>query len=106
MGEGFAVDAEELRQHAANLESLAERFAAIEAASAHIAQDAEAYGKACMWMPAVMEGRHQRQDELVAYVAENLALAAGELRGAAADYDDTDQAARRELRGSLGELEG
>ncbi|MCD0443100.1 hypothetical protein LO763_05590 [Glycomyces sp. A-F 0318] len=98
MAGGFGVETEELLRHAANLEALAERFAAVKAASAHIVQDDEAYGKACLWMPMVMEGRHRRQDELVAYVAENLALAAGELRAAAGAYDDADQASHQEMR--------
>ena len=106
MAGGYTVESEELLAHAATLESLAERFAAIKEASTHIVQDDEAYGLACMWMSQTMEDRHAKQDELVAYVHENLTLAAGELRAAAAAYDDTDTAAQQEMQGLLAELEG
>lgn len=106
MAGGYTVESEELLAHAAALESLAERFEAIKEASTHIVQDDEAYGHFCVWMSSVMANRHQKQDDLVAYVQENLTLAAGELRAAAAAYDDTDTAAQQEMQGLLAELEG
>lgn len=90
MGTGYSVDPEQLRDHAKSLESLKDRFEAVRTASSHIEQDDEAYGLFCVWMTWVMDGRHQRQDELVDYLAENLGLAAEALRGTAGDYEDSD----------------
>ena len=90
MGDGYTVDIEQLRTHARNLESLKERFAAVKAASTHIAQDDQAYGLLCGWIAAVLEGRHQKQDELVTGVEENLSIAARTLRDNADDYEEMD----------------
>ncbi|WP_410813795.1 type VII secretion target [Micromonospora sp. 067-2] len=91
MDDGFAVEAEEIRTHARNVDALAERFAAVKAASAHIAQDDAAYGLLCGWISAVLEGKHTRQDELFAEVEENLRLAATGLRQTADSYDAVDE---------------
>lgn len=104
MGDGYTVDVAQLRQHAANLDSLKERFAAVKAASTHIAQDDQAYGVLCGWISAILEGRHKKQDELIAYVEENLALAAQSLRDGATAYEEMDGAAATNLRGIHGEL--
>jgi hypothetical protein len=90
MGDGYTVKPEELRKHAANLDSLKERFAAVKSASAHITQDDQAYGLLCGWISGILEDRHRTQDELVAYVEENLAIAAKELRDTADDYEAED----------------
>ena len=103
MTDGFSVDAAQLRRHRATVEEVRARFGVVRSASASIAQDDTAYGLLCGWLPAVLEGRHQRQDSLIAYVEENLALAAGALADVADAYDDVDtgaadavhQAARR-----------
>lgn len=104
MGDGYTVDVAQLRQHAANLDSLKERFAAVKAASTHIAQDDQAYGVLCGWISAILEGRHKKQDELIAYVEENLVLAAQSLRDGAAAYEEMDGANATTLRGIQGEL--
>ncbi|MGI5520163.1 type VII secretion target [Micromonospora sp. CA-259024] len=90
MNDGFAVDADEIRAHARNIEALAGRFAAVKAASGHIAQDDSAYGLLCGWISGVLESKHVRQDELFAAVEENLTLAAIGLRQTADDYDTVD----------------
>lgn len=92
-GDGFLVDAAQIRRHAAQLEAVRARFGAVKSASAHIAQDDAAYGLLCGWLPAVLEGRHQRQDSLLAYVEENLALAADALTAVASAYEDVDAGA-------------
>ena len=89
-GDGYTADPEQIRRHAENLESLKARFDAVKSASAAIAQDGRAYGLLCGWMPAVLEGRHARQDELIAYVEENLGLAADSLRDTADHYAELD----------------
>lgn len=90
MSNGFAVDTDQIRAHAANVEAVLDRFDAVKAASAHIAQDDQAYGLLCGWISGVLEGKHTRQDELIAKVAENLRLVAAGLRSSAQVYDTTD----------------
>ncbi|MFG2050816.1 type VII secretion target [Micromonospora sp. NPDC048935] len=90
MNDGFAVDADEIRAHARNIEALAGRFAAVRAASAHITQDDSAYGLLCGWIAGVLADKHARQDELFAAVEENLTLAASGLRQTADGYDTVD----------------
>ncbi|MFI7599945.1 hypothetical protein [Actinoplanes sp. NPDC049681] len=98
MTDGFLVDAAQIRRHIRNVEAIRARFAAVRAASTHIAQDDGAYGLLCSWLPAVLEGRHQRQDSLVAYVEENLALAADELAAVADAYEEVDAGAADAIR--------
>jgi hypothetical protein len=90
MADGFHVDIAQLRAHTRNVEAIRARFAAVKAASAYIAQDDQAYGLLCGWMSAVLEGRHAKQDELIAYVEENLELVAAELDFTATDYETAD----------------
>jgi uncharacterized protein YukE len=90
MGDRYTVDPAELRKHAGDIDSLKERFAAVKAASAHIAQDDQAYGVLCGWISGILEGRHTKQDELIAYVEENLDIVARELRETADDYEARD----------------
>ncbi|MEE6263806.1 type VII secretion target [Plantactinospora sonchi] len=90
MSDDYAVDTAQIRAHAAKLDDLHARFDAVKAASAHISQNDAAYGMLCGWIAGILEGRHVRQDQLVAYVQENLTLAAGSLRTVADNYDTTD----------------
>ncbi|SDE20718.1 type VII secretion target [Glycomyces harbinensis] len=87
---GYIVDPEQLRAHASNLEQFKTRFEALKSASANIAQDDEAYGQLCGWISGLLEERHQRQDGLVAYVEENIGLAAESMRAAADAYEQSD----------------
>jgi hypothetical protein len=91
MADGYTTDVEQIRAHAKNLETLRQRFDAVKAASSHIAQDDQAYGLLCGWIAGLLEGRHNRQDELIAYVEENLSLAAKSLRDTADDYESRDR---------------
>jgi hypothetical protein len=92
MGDGFDVDFAQLRAHAANVEAIQARFAAVQSASAHIAQDDQAYGLLCGWIAGVLEDKHTRQDELIASVEENLALVATALRASADEYEAIEDA--------------
>jgi hypothetical protein len=93
VADGFSVVADQLRRHARNIDTLRDRFNAVKAASAHITQNNSAYGTLCSWMPAVLEGRHKKQDELFAYVEENLSLVAQHLQADAAAYEQADRSA-------------
>jgi hypothetical protein len=86
--DGFNVEVEQLRVHARNVEAIRSRFGAVKSASAHIAQDDQAYGLLCGWISGVLEGRHAKQDELIAYGEENLELVVKEL-GLSADVYQT-----------------
>lgn len=104
MGDGFHVDAEKLRAHAGKVEAIQERFGAVKSASGHIAQDDQAYGVLCSWISGILEGRHTKQDELLAYVEENLAQAATALRATADDYDRGEDEHGQNLRAAGGGL--
>ncbi|GAA3027918.1 type VII secretion target [Actinokineospora globicatena] len=93
MTDGYAVDVEQIRRHAARLDAIRGRFAAVRSASAHISGDARAYGKLCGWISQVLAGRHQKQNDLVGEVAENLSMAASSLRESADAYATNDTAA-------------
>jgi hypothetical protein len=93
----YEVDTEQLRTHAANVDAIKERFAAVKAASAHIAQDDQAYGLLCGWIAGVLEGRHTTQDELHSFAENNLALVAQELRQSADDYDAMEDDNKRRI---------
>lgn len=91
MSDGFTTNPAELRAHAANVDTVRERFGNVKAASAHIAQDDQAYGVLCGWISGVLEARHQKQDELLGRVEENLSLVATSLRDTADDYETHEQ---------------
>ncbi|HEY8372663.1 MAG TPA: type VII secretion target [Pseudonocardiaceae bacterium] len=103
MADGYHVDVEQLRAHARNLEAIKERFAAVKAASAHIARDDQAYGLLCGWIAGVLEERHVKQDELLARAEENLALAAQELQATANEYEDLEYTNAGLIRSAGGE---
>ena len=80
--------------------------AAVKDASTHIAQDDQAYGLLCGWISAILEGRHQRQDDLVAYVEENLSLVATSLRDAADVYEEMEAGTADTMTGISNNLGG
>ncbi|MFI5890790.1 hypothetical protein ACIA5D_11805 [Actinoplanes sp. NPDC051513] len=98
MSDGFAVDSRQMRAHAARIEAVQQRFGAVRAASAAIAQDDAAYGVLCGWISAILQRRHVRQDELIAYVEENLRAAAEAVVRTGDDYDRSDDEAASRLR--------
>jgi hypothetical protein len=99
MADGLEVALDQLREHAAHIAALKDRFGAVKAASAHIDQNNSAYGWLCQWMPPLMEERHRAQDELYAYVEENLSLVAQRLRQTVQSYDDTERIAADSIKG-------
>ncbi|MCH7233048.1 type VII secretion target [Glycomyces sp. L485] len=103
---GYEVDPEQLRSHASNLENFSARFDAVLGASSHIAQDDEAYGQLCGWIAGILEDRHVRQDNLVTYVQENIALAAESIRAAADAYEESDNDASVSFDDFASQLEG
>lgn len=104
MGDGFHVDIEQLLAHARNVEAVWRRFDAVKQASTHIQQDDQAYGLLCGWISGVLEGRHTTQDELIAYVAENLDIAVAELQASAEAYSSVDNSSADRI-GRVGVVE-
>ncbi len=104
MAEGFQIAAEQVRGHARNIDAIQDRFRAVRAASAHITQNDAAYGTLCQWMPRVLEARHKRQDELLAYVEENFSMVAHSLRRTAELYESTDNANAERINGMAADL--
>lgn len=102
MADSYIVDIDQIRAHARTVEAIRARFEAVKTASAHIAQDDQAYGLLCGWISAVLEGRHTRQDELFAGVEENLALVAEELNLTADEYGDVDESNARSITAAGG----
>ena len=98
MADGFAADVPQLRAHAAKIDAVQEQFAAVKAASAAISEDDAAYGRLCGWISAILQRRHERQDQLLAYVEENLHLAADALIATGRDYAQVDDRAAQRLR--------
>ena len=98
MADAFHVDPAQLRRHAAHVQAVRDQLGAIKDASAAISQNDAAYGLLCGWIAAILEARHRKQDELYAYVEENLALAAEALNATAADYEATDGDASEQIR--------
>lgn len=104
MGEGYNVDVEQIREHAARVASIQARFGAVKSASANIAQDDQAYGLLCGWISGVLESKHTRQDEVIAYVEENLALVVKALGDTAADYEAIEESNTGRITSASGGL--
>jgi hypothetical protein len=100
---GYDVDVEQIRAHAAHVEAILGRFEAVKSASAHITRDDQAYGALCGWISGILEGRHTRQDELVAGVENNLRLTVTHLRSTAETYQAVDEDNADKVRSAGGE---
>lgn len=64
----------QILRHAAQVEAVRVRFAAVHEASAVVVGDETVYGRLCRWIIGTVLEKHARQDELVSYVEENLRL--------------------------------
>lgn len=98
VSELFDVDVEQLRAHARNVDAVRARFEAVKAASANIAQDDQAYGLLCGWISGILEGKHARQDGLIAQVEKNLDLVVRTLHLSADDYQAIEDSTAANLR--------
>ncbi len=102
MTDGFSVDAQQIRAHATKVDAIQQRFAAVKSASSAIVADDAAYGLLCGWMAGILEARHAKQNELYAYVEENLRLASDALIRTSQDYEVADDAAANRIRSAGG----
>ncbi|PRY59609.1 type VII secretion target [Glycomyces artemisiae] len=92
MSDRFGVVPDDLRAHAANIDAVRERFADVLSAIDTIAQDNEAYGIICQFLPPILAGRQDEQKELTTMAEENLQLLADAVRATADDYEAADEA--------------
>jgi hypothetical protein len=102
VSDSFQVDAAQLYRHASNVQAVRDQFAAIKNASQAIGQNDAAYGVLCGWISAVLERRHAGQDQLYAYVQENLQLMAEALVATGGDYDTVDSTAQSRIQAAGG----
>ena len=102
MSDSFQVDSSQLLRHAGNVRSVSDQLAAIKNASSAISQDDSAYGLLCGWIATILERRHAGQDDLYAYVEENLRLLTDALDATARDYDAVDDNAGSNIRAAGG----
>jgi hypothetical protein len=98
VSDAFQVDSSQLYRHAANVRAVRDQLAAIKGASGAISQDDSAYGLLCGWISAILERRHDGQNQLYTYVEENLQLLAEALDATGRDYDTVDSQARGAIR--------
>ncbi|WP_335987929.1 type VII secretion target [Glycomyces sp. MUSA5-2] len=104
MSDHFEVVSDDLRTHAVSIDAVRERFDSILSAIDTIAQDNEAYGIICQFLPPILQGRQDEQKELTTMARENLELLAEALRTTADSYDSADEdvaAAHRDIQNSL-----
>jgi Excreted virulence factor EspC, type VII ESX diderm len=102
MPDAFQADPSQLFRHAANVRAVRDQLAAVKGASGAIAQDVGAYGLLCGWISTILQRRHVEQDQLYAYVEENLHLLAEALDATGRDYDTVDGDAQRRIRAAGG----
>ncbi|MEU4240896.1 type VII secretion target [Actinoplanes sp. NPDC026619] len=102
MSDAFQVDSSQLFRHAANVRAIRDQLATIKGASSAISQDDSAYGQLCGWISAILERRHDGQDQLYTYVEENLQLLADALDATGRDYDAVDSNAQNVIRAAGG----
>jgi uncharacterized protein YukE len=102
---GFEVDPEALRQHAAALEGLRDRFAALAEASASVTKTNGAFGLMFSdWMEPVLDGKHDEVHALIPATAAAVESHAVALRECAESYDAADEATASDLEALTGEL--
>lgn len=98
MSDHFEVVTDDLRTHAASIDAVRDRFGAVLSAIDTIAQDNEAYGIICQFLPPVLAGRQEEQKELTTMAQENLELLAEAVRATADEYDAVDEAVASDYR--------
>jgi hypothetical protein len=100
----FEVVTDDLRTHAANIDAVRQRFDAVLSAIDTVAQDNEAYGIICQFLPPILSNRQDEQKELTTMAQENLQLLAEAVRGTADDYDAVDEAVAGEYTSIQAEI--
>ncbi|MEU6251017.1 type VII secretion target [Glycomyces sp. NPDC047010] len=104
MSDRFDVVPDDLRAHAANIDAVRERFADVLSAIDTIAQDDQAYGIICQFLPPILAGRQDDQKELTTMAEENLDLLAQAVRATAEDYEAVDEATAADYTAIQNEL--
>jgi uncharacterized protein YukE len=99
---GIEVDPEELRTHAAHIESLVQRIETVKSAAAEITAAPDAFGPLCEWMAGILEAKHQMVEPLFDQGMQSLGSNVEALRTCADVYEESDTTAA----GDLGKLNG
>ncbi|MDA1363106.1 type VII secretion target [Glycomyces luteolus] len=103
-GTGWKVDPDQLRTHAAGLRELLTRFDAIRAASASTGLDTEAFGQLCQFLPPILDGHRDEQDQVTEEFATNIEMLADAVEACADDYAAADEDSSGELGALASEL--
>ncbi|MFC4337061.1 WXG100 family type VII secretion target [Salininema proteolyticum] len=104
MADGIQVEPDDLRNHAARIDQLRDRFQAIKDAMNQVQQDDEAFGILCQFLPPILQWHHDDQTDLTDLAEENLDLLAQALNHVATQYEDTDTAVGNSFDAILKEL--
>jgi hypothetical protein len=103
-GTGWKVDPDQLRTHAVGLRELLARFDAIRTASASTGLDTEAFGQLCQFLPPILDGHRDDQDELTEDLATNLELLAAGVEACADEYEGADADSGADIEALAAEL--
>lgn len=101
-----AVIADELRDHAGNLDECLKVIEQAQGASEHIELGDDAYGVLCQWIPPILAGRHADMNGLLTKAHHNLSTFAKLLRGAADSFESVDEFNSWDLTDASLDLDG
>ncbi|MFY1593637.1 type VII secretion target [Micromonospora sp. WMMD737] len=96
--EGIQVDPDDLTRHAARLERRADSLDTARQAGQHVRLGAEAYGRLCAIMPALLDGLQQTLVQGIGTAAGSVRDTADRLRTGANRYRAADARAERSLQ--------
>jgi uncharacterized protein YukE len=96
MSDHIDVEPEAIMTHAAHIDELRDRFAAIQSAMDSVQQDNEAYGIICQFLPPILAERQEDQKRLSTKAQSNLEKLAQALRETADSYTAADEETAQE----------
>lgn len=80
-----------LRGHANHIDDIVDEFILAGDAMKEVASADNAYGTLCEWIPPILADRAIEQDRILGKLATNLREIADAVRGAAAEYEASDE---------------
>jgi hypothetical protein len=101
---GWKVDPDQLRTHAAALREVLTRFDAIRTASAATGLSTEAFGQLCQFLPPILDGHRDEQDQVTEEFATNISMLADAVEACADGYASADEDAGADLEALAAEL--
>ncbi|MDA1363056.1 type VII secretion target [Glycomyces luteolus] len=103
-GTGWKVDPDQLRTHAAALREVLTRFDAIRTASAATGLSTEAFGQLCQFLPPILDGHRDEQDQVTEEFATNIEMLADAVEACADGYAAADDDAGADLESLAAQL--